>query len=70
MTACSAWTFQRHTTSALLFLTGMQNPVRSRQCQAARFFLKEVDFDIGGYPWFHFDDGVGLGTAFDVGIWY
>lgn len=26
----------------------MQNPVRSRPCPAARYFLKAVDFDIGG----------------------
>lgn len=51
-------------TSPLLSLTGMQNPVRSRLCQAARYFLKEADFDIGGYPCFHFDDGAGLGQPF------
>jgi len=34
-------------TASVLFLQGMQNPVRSRPCQAARYFLKEVDFDIG-----------------------
>lgn len=39
----------------------MQNPVRSRLCQAARYFLKEVDFDIGGYSCFHFDDGIWVG---------
>lgn len=50
-------------TSALLFLKGMQNPVRSRLSQAARYFLKEVDFDIGRYPWFHVSDGVGAGAA-------
>lgn len=41
-------------TVCVLFLQGMQNPVRSRPCPAARYFLKAVDFDIGGYLLFVF----------------
>lgn len=51
-------------TSPLLSLTGMQNPVRSRLCQAARYFLKEVDFGIGGYPCFRVDGEAGWGQLF------